>query len=184
MRKLNAQIGLLDQVKDMGLQTIQFEYSDLEFFPKDGDLGVIGFLRFEDAEIFAAKFGGDVGEFFKKDDWELWQHHGTRNYCYHYEDYLSDLGDDFESIDKGSNCWYADALVNIAKDFDGDFASLESLIADIKLVIKKVEDSEEDDVIVVNNFKYFKTCKSRLMTYSENSNTHTIGVVLQKSTLE
>lgn len=183
MQQNIQEYGILDEAKDMGLVPIEITHSGGSYPLRMGDWGITGFEEFKDAQLFAKKFGGEVGEFFKKVGWDLWNYKGSVNKGYNYLDYLNSLGENY-SVALLDNSDYAEQLVEIARDFKGDFDALDEKIAAIKQIIEEVENADVDEeVVIIVSSKYFETVKKQMIAFKEDNNIYVIGVFFNKSTL-
>ena len=190
MENINAQFGVLDNARDMGLQTIQITHSGNSYPKNLGDWGVIGFNNMEEAESFMDKSGGEVGVFYKMDGWDLWNYKGYTKTAYTYRDYLNKLGDNY-CLAYSDNSEYADQLQELAKNIGGDFSDIDKAldemgraIEDIRDIIYKVRDADADEVVIIHDLKFYETVKKEFMIFSEDSQTYCIGVFLTKNDIE
>ena len=178
------QLAILDEAKDMGLQTIEITHSNSSYPKNLGDWGVIGFNNMEEAESFRDKSGGEVGEFYKKDGWDLWNYGGVKNKSYNYQYYLNKLGDDYSKATKSDNDYYVERIAEMAKRSIEDLEYLIKMVESIKEIIEKLEDADEDEVVIRYGINYYETVQREMMIFSEDSKTYCIGVFLTKKDID
>lgn len=174
---------ILENAREMGLQTIEIT-TGMNGYPKGlGDWGVIDFDNLEAAEKFADENGGEVVLFESKNGWHFWNNRGHMNRAFNADDLLKDMGDNYSYADD-NNEYYAEQLAEIAKEFDGDFEALENKIEDIKEIIQHVENADEDDMVIVSNGKFYETVKNSFMQYNYDTHRWAVGVLIEKDLVD
>ena len=174
-----TQSEILEEAELAGLQKIQITHSGSSYPTNLGDFGVIGFENMDEAQNFVDENGGEIGDFYKQDGWDLWHYKGYTNRAYTDLDYLKKLGDNYMHAYK-DNSDYAVDLVTIANNFEGDFCDLNTLIRDIKYIINKVENAADDEVVIIHDISYYETVKTTMMQFSHDCQTYAIGVFVKK----
>jgi hypothetical protein len=140
-----------------------------------GDIGVVGFDNFEEAEDFARLWELETHLFKKRDGWQLWEDAGRKFESLTYQDYLKDLGDNY------SESTTEDYSIDTLKErISEDLEEAAGIIANAIELRDEVACCPDDEVVLVNCGKYFETVSRQLMSYHEDVWTYTVGVLIPK----
>lgn len=174
---MTTQNQILENAREMGLNTIEIT-TGMNGYPQGlGDYGVTGFETYADAEKFAEDNGGEVVLFESKYGWHFWNQRGWMSRPFNSDDLLQDMGDNYAYADT-TNEHYAEQLADIAKDFDGDFEALENRIKEIKEIIDAVESAYEDERVIVGYGNFYETVKATFMAYNYDTHRWAVGVLI------
>lgn len=158
-----------------GLELIETT-SERNGYPSHLKHAIIGFDSFEQAEKFANENDLQIEFFKKRDGWQLY--YRTGNTAYEpIEISADDFGDNFSSF---SNSDLDDYYENEIKPFLDGFENMEDLetfIETQKEIIEKIEDADNDEIVITNYGKYYDTFKKHSMSFSFDTHTTVIGLI-------
>ena len=170
---------------EQGLQVIEITYGMNGYPSRIGDVGIIGFDNFEQAEKFAKDNGGEPHYFQTKNGWHFWEAKGWANKPYSIDDYLNDLGDGYmiaESVAERAERM-KEALNDLIDEWEGGFNRINEYISEQEELQAKIEAADEDESVITYLGAYHSTCKDVLMNYHEDCTSVAIGVLITSEPL-
>lgn len=144
-------------------------------YPSHLHRGYIDFDSFEEAEAFAKKYNGQVVELVKRDGWQLWQ---SRGYVLEELKVSAEtFGDDYSTVES-TDAWNDDCReVLSALIADGaDIDELAEAAAEMKTVLDKVEDLDENEAVLLCHGRFHSVIKTKTMAYYNDTWYHIVGV--------
>lgn len=132
----------------------------------------INFDSFDEARQFAKDNGGKVCLFSKRDGHDYWQNHGEKLQPLTSDDYLHNLGDNYQEYDEeGVKELYKEALTDAVAQFDFDWIQL------LMHNYEKLEEEVNDDkAVIMQGRTHYETVDREMMSYHEDVTTYIIGV--------
>ena len=158
-----------------GLQYIETT-TGMNGYPQHIRGAIIGFYTFQEAEDLAREHGLCIRTFFKRDGWQLYQRESGSTYR-PLRITASDYGDDYNQLDV-SAC--RDFFENEVKPFLEDMESFEDLkkfIAGKEVLLEKLEDIDDGQIVITCCGDYYETIDKGLMEWNHDSKTWVIGVM-------
>ena len=132
----------------------------------------INFDSFDEAWQFAKDNGGRVCLFSKREGHDYWQNHGEKLQPLTSDDYLHDLGDNYEEYnEEGVKELYKEALTDAVAQFDFDWIQL--LMHNYEKIESEVSD---DKAVIMQGRTHYETIDREMMSYHEDVTTWMIGV--------
>jgi len=172
---MNTELKIAAKVS--GLKTIEITYG-MNGYPEGlGDRGVIGFRTFEDAEKFAEEWGGEVVHFHSRDGWHLWEVKGRAWSPYSADDYLSDLGDDY-NIEYDTEDNIKAKLESLIENYDGDLLDLIGKMGKLMELLNAVYYNYRGlKTVISRNGEYCESIENAMMSYNHDTHKYAIGVL-------
>ena len=150
--------------------------SAMNGYPQRLQRAIIGFDTFEDAERLASENGLSVEIFRKRDGWSFW--YRTNNNAWEaFERSADEYGDDFRQFTKEDlKGFYENEVQPSVCCFD-DFASLRWFLDTMEKIHDKIEDADEDELVLSCCGQYYDTIKKTTMSYCYDTHHFAIGLI-------
>ena len=176
MEKLNMHII----AEDNGLTYIETT-SGNNGYPQAIKSAIIGFDTFEEAEKLAEEHNLSIEFFTKKDGWPLWCRTGN-NAHEAMKNSSDDYGDNYSQFDKMTE---EEFLINevlpVIKDIEmtdnNNFDFLETFIKQQKELFNKIDELEENEIVITCQCDYYDTIKENSMYFYHDTKHTTIGLI-------
>ena len=145
-------------------------------YPQRLQRAIIGFDTFEDAEMLAHEEGLSIEFFTKRDGWCLWYREGTHALA-PFERSLEEYGDEYRQWSKADlDGFYENEVQPSVCAFD-DFASLRCFLNIMEEILHKIEDADDDEIVLANFGGYYDTIKKTTMSYCYDTRHFAIGLI-------
>lgn len=147
-------------------------------YPKNIKPAYIGFNSYEEAEEFKTQFeNSEICLFHKKDGWHLWENKGKINRPLTYQNYLSDLGDNYNIYNEEQELEHLKEMLSYCDDTE----QMQTLIDNYNELLKKIKyDSDKDNIIILYENRFYDEVPENLMGYYHDTHTYSIGVLLNE----
>ena len=148
-------------------------------YPERLQRAIIGFDTFEDAETLAEEHGLSIEIFSKLDGWGIW--YRTSNHAWEaFERSSDEYGDDYRQYSKDDlESFYVCEVQPIVDSFD-DFASLRGFLDKMEEIRDKIEDADDDELVLATCYGYYDTIKKTTMSYCYDTVHFAIGLIDRK----
>lgn len=145
-------------------------------YPERLQRAIIGFDTFEDAEMLAEEHGLSIEIFTTRDGWGIW--YRTGNHAWEaFERSSDEYGDDYRQYSKDDlDGFYEREVQPNVSCFDG-FESLGEYLANMKEVRSKIEDADDDEIVLATSYGYYDTIKKTTMSYCYDTHYFAIGLI-------
>ena len=176
MQKLN-----LSEIAELNsLQYIETT-SGSNGYPQAIKSAIIGFDTFEEAQKLADEHNLNIEFFTKKDGWQLWCRTGN-NAHEEMKNSSDDYGDNYSQFDKMTE---EEFLINevlpVIKDIEmtdnNNFDFLETFIKQQKELFNKIDELEENEIVITCQCDYYDTIKENSMYFYHDTKHTTIGLI-------
>ncbi len=158
-----------------GLELIETT-SERNGYPSHLKYAIIGFDSFEKAEKIANENGLQIEIFEKRDGWQLYFRTGNTAYE-EFDNSAYDFGDSYNAFDKSNlEDYFENEVKSMLQEFD-NMENLQKFIDKQKEIIEKLEDAEDNEVIITCYGQYYDTIKKRSMSFYHDTRTVVIGVI-------
>lgn len=140
---------------------------------------MIGFTSFEDAKEFTIEYGGKVKLLHKRDGW----HHFEIEHSVHSSLHISSetFGNMYNEFHKrnyeNEDVFVLQEVVPFISGFS-TFSEIDSFLATFKELWSKIQESNNDEVVITNGYDYYSTELKETMRFHHDTHTYEIGVVL------
>ena len=150
-------------------------------YPQAIKSAIIGFDTFEDAEKLAEEHNLSIEFFTKKDGWPLWCRTGN-NAHEAMKNSSDDYGDNYSQFDKMTE---EEFLINevlpvikaIEMTDNNNFDFLETFIKQQKELFNKIDELEENEIVITCQCDYYDTIKENSMYFYHDTKHTTIGLI-------
>lgn len=148
-------------------------------YPENLQRAIIGFDTFEDAEMLAEEHGLSIEIFTKLDGWGIW--YRTNNHAWEaFERSSDEYGDDYRQFSKDDwESFYVCEVQPKVDSFD-DFASLRGFLDKMEEIRDKIEDADDDELVLATCYGYYDTIKKTTMSYCYDTVHFAIGLIDRK----
>ena len=137
---------------------------------------IIGFDTFEDAERIAADEGLSIEVFSKRDGWNLWYREGNHALA-PFERDGAEYGDEYRQYSKEDlEGFYMNEVQPSVCAFD-DFASLRCFLDIMEEVRDKIEEADDNEIVLATCGGYYDTIKKVTMSYCYDTHHFAIGLI-------
>ena len=145
-------------------------------YPQRLQAAIIGFDTFEDAEKMASENGLSIEIFTKRDGWRLWYRTGNHALA-PFERDCAVYGDEYRQYSKEDlEGFYANEVQPSVYIFD-DFESLRCFLDIMEGIRDKIEDADDDEIILASLGGYYDTIKKTTMSYCYDTRHFAIGLI-------
>lgn len=145
-------------------------------YPRDLQRAIIGFDTFEDAEKVANENGLSIEIFTKHDGWTLWYREGTHALA-PFERDGSEYGDEYRQYSKEDlEGFYQSEVQPTVYIFD-DFESLRYFLHIMEEIRDKIEEADDDELVLATWGGYYDTIKKTTMWYRYDTRQYVIGLI-------
>ena len=137
---------------------------------------IIGFDTFEDAEKLAHENGLSIEYFSRRDGWNLWYRECSRAFA-PFERSAAEYGDEYRQYSKEDLEGF---YMNEVQPSVCAFAAFESLrcFLDIMEEIRdKIEDADDNEIVIASCGGYYDTIKKTTMSYCYDTHHFAIGLI-------
>lgn len=170
---------LFDIAYEKGLDVITTT-SSRNGYPQRLQSAIIGFDTFEEAEEMANEFGLSIEIFTKRDGWQLWYRTGNHALA-PFERSAEEYGDEYRQYSKEDLEGFYEREVQPSVNAFDDFASLRCFLDIMQEVRDKIEDADDDDIILATCGGYYDTIKKTTMSYCYDTHYFAIGLIDENS---
>lgn len=158
-----------------GLELIETT-SERNGYPSHLRYAIIGFDSFEQAEKLANENNLQIEFFKKRDGWQLYWRTGNSAYE-PIEISADDFGDNYSSFSKSDlDDYYENEIKPFLNGFE-NIKDLEKFIKTQKEIIEKIEDTDDDEIVITGYRQYYDTFKKYSMSFSFDTHTTVIGLI-------
>lgn len=145
-------------------------------YPQRLQYAVIGFDTFEDAEKLANENGLSIEIFTKRDGWNLWCRTGNHALA-PFERSAEEYGDEYRQYSKEDlDGFYMNEVQPSVCAFD-DFTSLRCFLDIMEGIRDRIEDADDDEIILATYGGYYDTIKKTTMSYCYDTHHFAIGLI-------
>lgn len=171
-------IDIEDIAYENGLELIDTT-SAMNGYPQCLKRAVIGFDSFDQAEKLAKENGLSIEIFTKRDGWNLWYRTGDKAWE-PFERSADEYGDDYrEFSEEDLEGFYENEVQPFVSDF-ADFASLRSFLDNKEKIYDKIEEADDDELVITSEGNYYDTIKETTMEYEYDTHHYAIGLIDRK----
>lgn len=150
--------------------------SALNGYPQQLQQAVIGFETFEQAEMLAEENGLSIEIFTKRDGWGIW--YRTGNHAWGpFERSAEEYGDDYRQYSRDDLEDFYEREVKPTVDSFDDFASLREYLDKMEELRDKIEDADDDELVLAACYGYYDTIKKTSMSYCYDTRHFAIGLI-------
>lgn len=168
-------IDIEDIAYENGLELIETT-SAWNGYPQGLKKAIIGFDSFEQADELAKKNGLSIEIFTKRDGWNLWYRTGNKALS-PFERSAEECGDDYrEFSNEDLEEFYENEVQPSVSDF-ADFASLRSFLDNKEKIYDKIEEADDDELVITLDGNYYETIKKTTMSYCYDTHHFAIGLI-------
>ena len=161
--------------EENGLEVITTT-SAINGYPMRLQRAIIGFDTFEDAEKLAHEKGLSIEIFTKRDGWCLWYRTGDHAFE-PFERSAEEYGDEYRQYSKEDlEGFYINEVQPSVCAFD-DFASLRCFLDIMEDIRYRIEDADDDDIILATGGGFYGTIKKKTMEYRYDTKHFAIGLI-------
>lgn len=144
-------------------------------YPENLKKALIGFDTFRQAQEIAKKYDMRIEKFFRRDGWNMWQREGEAFGPIAIS--ADDFGDDYEQYTKSDLDSFFENEVRPQIGYFKNFEDLKEFIDEKEKLYNEIEDSEDGEIVVACEGRYYDTLQTARMEFSEDSKTWAIGVI-------
>lgn len=171
-------IDIEDIAYENGLELIDTT-SAMNGYPWGLKKAIIGFDSFEQADKLAKENGLSIEIFTKRDGWNLWYRTGNKAWE-PFERSAEEYGDDYrEFSEEDLEGFYENEVQPFVSDF-ADFASLRSFLDNMEKIYDKIEEADDDELVITSEGNYYDTIKKITMEYEYDTHHYAIGLIDRK----
>lgn len=150
--------------------------SALNGYPQQLQQAVIGFETFEHAEMLAEENGLSIEIFTKRDGWGIW--YRTGNHAWEpFKRSAEEYGDDYRQYSRDDLEDFYEREVKPTVDSFNDFASLREYLDKMEELRDKIEDADDDELVLATCYGYYDTIKKTSMSYCYDTRHFAIGLI-------
>ena len=137
---------------------------------------IIGFDTFEDAEKLAHENVLSIEIFTKRDGWYLWYREGNLALA-PFERSFEEYGDEYRQYSKEDlEGFYINEVQPSVCAFD-DFASLRCFLNIMEDIRDRIDEADENEIVLASFGGYYDTVKKTTMSYSYGTHHFAIGLI-------
>lgn len=145
-------------------------------YPQRLQRAIIGFDTFEDAERMAKDNGLSIEEFTKRDGWRLWYRTGNHAFA-PFERDGNEYGYEYRQYSKADlDGFYMNEVQPSVCAFH-DFESLRCFLDIMEEIRDKIEDADDNEIVLASLRGYYGTIEKTTMRYSYDTNHFAIGLI-------
>lgn len=145
-------------------------------YPQRLQRAIIGFDTFEDAEKLAHEKGLSIEIFTKREGWSLWYRTGNHALA-PFERSAEEYGDEYRQYSKEDlEGFYVNEVQPSVCAFD-DFESLRCFLDNMEEIRDRIEDADDDEIILASYGGYYDTVKKTTMAYVYDTHHFAIGLI-------
>ena len=145
-------------------------------YPQSLKRAIIGFDTFEEADKLATENGLSIEVFSRHDGWTLWYRIGTHAFA-PFERDGTEYGDEYRQYSKEDlEGFYMNEVQPSVCAFD-DFESLRCFLDIMEEIRDKIEDADDDEIILATSGGYYDTIKKTTMSYCYDTHHFAIGLI-------
>lgn len=145
-------------------------------YPQRLQRAIVGFDTFEDAEKLANENGLSIEIFTKRDGWCLWYRTGNHALA-PFERSFEEYGGEYRQYSKDDlEGFYMNEVQPSVCAFD-DFESLRCFLDIMEEVHDRIEDADDDEIILASFGGYYDTVKKTTMSYCYDTHHFAIGLI-------
>lgn len=163
---------------ELHLDVIAITYGTNGYPQRLGNIGVIAFDSFEDAQAFALKYNGEVCEFHKRDGWQFYEYRGGVFEAYSVDDYLRLYGENYMIADVDAQ-QIKERLTELANGFTGSFNDLEEYISNTKEIQEAISYCKSSKTVIVNCGRLYDEIDNSTMKIYHDTHYYVIGVIFR-----
>ena len=172
-------IDIEDIAYENGLEVITTT-SAKNGYPRRLQRAIIGFDTFEDAEKMANENGLSIEIFTKRDGWSLWYRTGNHALA-PFERDGAEYGDEYRQYTKEDlEGFYQNEVAPSVYIFD-DFESLRCFLDIMEEIRGKIEDADDNEIVLASLGGYFDTIEKTTMRYRYDTHHFAIGLIDRNS---
>ena len=145
-------------------------------YPQRLQRAIIGFETFEDAEKMANENGLSIEIFTKRDGWSLWYRTGNHALA-PFERDCAVYGDEYRQYSKQDMEGFDANEVQPSVYIFDDFESLRCFLNIMEEIRDKIEDADDDEIILASLGGYYDTIKKTTMSYVYDTHHFAIGLI-------
>ena len=145
-------------------------------YPQRLQRAIVGFDTFEDAEKLALEKDLSIEIFTKRDGWNLWYRTGHHALA-PFERDGTEYGDEYRQYTKEDlEGFYQNEVQPSVCAFD-DFESLRCFLNIMEEIRDRIEDADDDEIILATFGGYYDTIKKTTMSYVYDTHHFAIGLI-------
>ena len=172
-------IDIEDIAYENGLELIDTT-SAMNGYPQCLKRAVIGFDTFQEADKLAKENGLSIEIFTKRDGWSLWYRTGNHALA-PFERSADEYGDNYRGFsNEDLEDFYENEVLPFVSDFN-DFASLRSFLDNKEKIHDKIEEADDDELVITSEGNYYETIKKTTMEYEYDTRHFAIGLIDRNS---
>lgn len=145
-------------------------------YPQRLQRAIIGFDTFEDAEELADVYGLSIEIFTKYDGWNLWYRTGDHAWA-PFERSTEEYGDEYRQYSKDDLDGFYEREVQPNVGAFDDFASLRTYLDSMEEIRDRIEDADDNEIVLASFGGYYDTIKKTTMSYCYDTHHFAIGLI-------
>ena len=145
-------------------------------YPQRLQRAIIGFDTFEDAEELADVYGLSIEIFTKYDGWNLWYRTGDHAWA-PFERLGEEYGDEYRQYSKDDLDGFYEREVQPNVGAFDDFASLRTYLDSMEEIRDRIEDADDNEIVLASFGGYYDTIKKTTMSYCYDTHHFAIGLI-------
>lgn len=150
--------------------------SEVTGYPSNLRYAIIGFDTYEQAEELAKEYDLSIEIFTKRDGWKFWYRTGHEAWE-PFQRSAEDYGDDYHQYTKADlEDFYENEVQPFVEEYD-DFTSLRDFLDNMEDVKERIEDAEDDEIVITCGSDYRETIKATTMAYEYDTHHYAIGLI-------
>jgi len=172
---------IINNADVLSLQIKEVTHARNDYPQNLGDIFIIGFETFEEAQNFCDENGGEIGIGDIKNGGHFYHYRGRTYEPFTVSDYLIKLGDNYNETNKQSEIDYLKSLlVEASENFEGNIDTVIEMLQNKQEVFNELADAEADETVIVGYGVYSETVKNSFMQFSEDVTSYAIGVFFDR----
>ena len=169
------EFDIYEIASEYGLQVIETT-TEGTGYPKNLRKALIGFDCYEDAKQLADEYDLRITTFVTHTGWQLWvREKGTTFSALRIS--ADDYGDDYRAYSCSDAADYFEDEVKPRLSDWANFNDLENFIIEQRQILEKIEDVDDEELVIVNGWRYYDTVKRNAMDWSHDSKHYAVGVI-------
>lgn len=145
-------------------------------YPQELKKALVGFETYEEAERVAKKYGMSIEYFEKREGWNLYYRTGSKAYSA-IEITAEDYGEDYQSfMPEDLEDYYENQVKGVIGEFNS-FEEADAYLKDQKEIYEKIEDLEDDEMVLTCQGRYYETVKRCTMRCRIDTKITIIGLI-------
>lgn len=168
---MKTQLESLEELVGTDLQIVETT-SGWNGYPSQLQHAIVGFNTFEEAEVFAEEHSMELIHLKKRDGWDLWERGNTAWNAY-------DMMPNYDNDNNTVMYNYQEDITEEVKDYISgldEFEEIAKAVETYKEINEKIEDLEEDEILLVHNGS-LEVIKKEAMSYCEDVYHYTIAAI-------